>query len=123
MAQIPNKQFVDLYQRSQSNPGMWIKGGRSYEMYTYPDGRVKLTHYGTPIYRYDPKTGEYNTGGAYSASDRDAINSMAAITGVGAARIVDGKLSAPGTTPLNFNKKGGKYAARRQRFAFWKNRR
>jgi len=123
MASIPNKQFVDLYERSQANPGTWVRGGRAYEMYTYPDGRVKLTHYGTPIYRYDPQTGEYDTGGAYSASDRDAINSMAAITGVGEARIVDRKLRSEGATPLNFNIKGGKYAARRQKFAFWKKKR
>ena len=108
MSSIPTQVITDLYYRSQRNPGRWVSGGRAYEMYTFPDGRVKLTHYGTPIYRFDPKTGEYDTGGAFSASDRDAINSMAWLTGVGGASIRFGKftpMSRNHNPAINFNRK------------------
>lgn len=122
MAEIPHQTIQDLYYRSQNNPGRWVSGGRAYEMYTFPDGRIKLTHYGTVIYRYDPVSGEYDTGGAYSGSDRDAINSMAYLTGVGGARIRDGEFVPEPRNhgKLSFNKKTGSYTDRRAKFAFWR---
>ena len=63
MASIPLKTIVDLHARSVDNPGRWVKGGREYEAYTYPDGRFKLTHYGTVIFSIDPSTRQYKLGG------------------------------------------------------------
>jgi len=123
MAKIPSQVIENLYYKSRANPGRWFSAGRGYEIYTYPDGRMKLTNYGTVIYRYDPSSRTYDVGGAYSPSDRNAINSMAALTGVGGAKIRDRKLQAYGPghdRSLSFNEKSDIYAARRKKLAFWR---
>jgi len=120
MAEIPQKQIIDMYYRSRNNPGKWISGGRAYEMYTFPDGRVKLTHYGTVIYRADPRTGEYEIGG-WSESDRNAINSLAYMTGIGGAKIRDRKLRpyGRGHKQLNFNFASRKAGNKTSKIGIW----
>ena len=81
MASIPLQVIVDIHDLSRRNPGRWVSRGRGYEAYTYPDGRFKLTHYGTVIFSIDPSTRRYTLGG-YSQSDRDAVSSMMYIYGI-----------------------------------------
>lgn len=81
MAGIPLQVILDIHDLSRRNPGKWVSRGRGYEAYTYPDGRFKLTHYGTVIFSIDPSTRRYTLGG-YSQSDRDAVSSMMHIYGI-----------------------------------------
>ena len=100
MSSVPLQIITDLFYKCLNNKDRWYKGGKSYDMIIQSDGRVHLKHYGTTIYNYDPKTKKVTfknssknllgyASGAYSASDRDAINSVAYYTGIGSAFIND----------------------------------
>ena len=97
MASLPLKVIEDLYYKAIRNPGRWYGAGRGYEMYAFPDGSIKLSHYGTVIWEYNRKKGTVKVDG-WSASDVGAINSMQMITGKGAGAYIEGgKLYAVGT--------------------------
>lgn len=104
MASIPQEQFITAYYAASRVQGRWHTFGRGYELYV--KGKfVKLTHYGTTIYEYDPKKRKVSYGGAYSMSDVNAINSMAYLTGKGGAYLQGGKIYAEGTGPRYKTKK------------------
>ena len=110
MAAIPQEQILSAYYAASRKQGFWHTFGRGYEMYV--KGKfVKLTHYGTTIYEYDPKTRKVSYGGAYSMSDVNAINSMAYITGIGKAYLKGGTIYAEGTGPRYKPKKTKKTPA------------
>ena len=99
MASIPLRVIEDLYYKALYNRGKWHKGGRSYEMYVFDNGSIKLSHYGTVIWEYDSKKGTTKVGG-WSASDVVAIESMKVITGHGAGAYIEkGKLYNAGAGP------------------------
>ena len=105
MASIPLQTIVDLHALSDRNRGRWVKR-KDYEAYTYPDGKFKLTHYGTVIFTIDPSTRKYTVDG-WSASDRDAVNSMLHIYGIREKSTAKGgsvKLST-GAAEASYNKK------------------
>ena len=110
MASIPQKQFVDAFNRVKydyiAKQKYGLRGttvywgyefGRGYIMF-YDGKTCTLNHYGTLIYKCDFKTKKFKIGG-WSRSDADAINSMGRITGIGGAYIQNGKLYAAGTGP------------------------
>lgn len=83
MASIPLKTITNLYATARRNPREWMYAGRSY-CARYDNGDFELVHYGTPILRVDENKTQYTIGGgAWSASDRDAINSIFHLLGVG----------------------------------------
>ena len=83
MASIPLKTITNLYATARRNPRKWMYAGRSY-CARYDNGDFELLHYGTPILRVDENKYKYTIGrGAWSASDRDAINSIFHLLGVG----------------------------------------
>lgn len=92
MVSIPTKQMIKLVEKSKKNPETNVKVG-NYELFVgnglgtgndwikvVASGNlipmVELKHYGTTIFYWNVKTGEVHTGGAYSVSDRDAINGL-----------------------------------------------
>ena len=97
MASVPTKQMNALYMKALNNQGNAIKSGH-YELFI-GDGlgtgndwikvvasgnlipMIELKHYGTTIFYWNLKTGEVHTGGAWSASDRDAINGLLTLMG------------------------------------------
>ena len=119
MASIPLKTIVDLHARSVDNPGRWVKGGREYEAYTYPDGRFKLTHYGTVIFSIDPSTRQYKLGG-YSASDRAAVETMMRVYRINGKPTNAGRtisVKGTGATGGSYNRRSGTAPARGSRNA------
>lgn len=98
MASIPQEQILNAYYAASHVPGRWHTFGRGYELYV-KGAFVKLTHYGTVIYEYDPKKRKVDYGGAFSMSDVNAINSLAYITGKGRAYLQGGRIYAEGTGP------------------------
>lgn len=111
MASIPQKQFVDAFNRVKSeymarmrsglyrNPYGDCEFGRGQSYSMFYDGKTcTLRHYRTLIYHCDFKTKKFKIGG-WSKSDTDAINSMGRITGIGGAYIQNGTLYAEGTGP------------------------
>lgn len=75
MSSVPTKQLTELYARIMNNPGKIIKSNTYDALYDDNVHEIVLWHYGTCIFRYSFGTESWKTGG-YSASDRDAINSM-----------------------------------------------
>ena len=117
MASIPLKTIVDIHDRSVANPGRWVKGGREYEGYTYPDGRFKLTHYGTVIFSIDPSTRQYKLGG-YSASDRAAVETMMRIYRIPGKPTSTNRtitVKETGASTGSYNRRNGKGPARGSR--------
>ena len=107
MSSIPLQLITDLFFKCLNNRGTWYKN-KNYDMIIYSDGSVHLQHYHTTIYYLDAKTKKARFSndhkdllgmrrGAYSASDRDAINSIAYYTGVGSAYIKDYSLYCTST--------------------------
>ena len=97
MASVPTKQMTALYEKSANNRNQRIKSG-NYELFignglgtgsdwikVVASGNlipmIELKHYGTTIFYWNVKTGEVHTGGAWSASDRDAINGLLTLMG------------------------------------------
>ena len=97
MASVPLKTIMNLYTSATRHEGEWIHAGRAYTGH-YMDGRFQLVHYGTLILFTDENTREYQVGaGAWSASDRDAINTIMHMLGTGKrARIYKGNLITEG---------------------------
>lgn len=97
MASVPLVTITKLYKSAVNNAGEWVKAGRSYRA-MYKNGQFQLTHYGTLILYTDENTREYQVGaGAWSASDRDAINSVLCNLGTGIhARIKNGDIITEG---------------------------
>ena len=106
MSAIPLKVIEDLYFKALTNPDTWKSGGRAYEMMVTRKGDIYLEHYGTRIFHYDPKTKKTDYGGAYSISDRDAINSIVRVSrkGIG-VYYRGGRLYQDGTGPAYEPKK------------------
>lgn len=70
--------------KARDHPNMMVCHGRAYRAVYNPEtGLFTLDHYGTEIVRVNTFTGAYEVGaGAFSASDRDAINSVFYYTGI-----------------------------------------
>ena len=106
MASIPLAVIENLYYKCLAKRNYWYSGGRAYEMYIADNGMIKLTHYGTVIFHYDPKTRKSTYGGAYSISDRDAINSIVFLSQKGKGVYYrNGRLWQDGTGPAYAPKK------------------
>lgn len=83
MASIPLVTIERLYASATRNPRAWVHAGRSYDA-RYDNGKFELVHYGTSILNVDEGKLTYKIGAdAWSASDRDAINSIFHLLGVG----------------------------------------
>jgi len=83
MASVPLVTITELYKRAVRHAGEWVKGGRSYSA-IYNNGQFQLIHYGTLILFTDENKHTYQIGkGAWSASDRDAINTIMHNLGTG----------------------------------------
>lgn len=97
MASIPLVTITNLYSSAVRHAGEWVKGGRSYRA-MYKGGQFQLTHYGTLILYTNENTHEYKVGvGAWSASDRDAINTVFHNLGTGKrARVCKGDIIVEG---------------------------
>ena len=79
MASIPLKNMTTIYNRANVNtPNKVSMGNYSAEL-DYPTFR--LWHYGTLILKLDVERGIEFLGG-FSASDRDAINSILVLAGI-----------------------------------------
>lgn len=91
MVQTPTKQLIALMEKAKHNQRTIVKSG-TYEMYV--DGEhIILIHYGTRIFEWKGGKNDVDTHGAYSASDRDAINSICKLLKErSCARIKDGTL-------------------------------
>ena len=83
MASVPLVTITNLYKSAVAHAGEWRKAGRNYSA-LYKDGRFQLVHYGTLILYTDERERQYQIGeGAWSASDRDAINTVMHNLGTG----------------------------------------
>lgn len=81
MASLPLKTISNLIEKASKDRGRWQKAGNAYEAYMYPDGGLRLSHYGTVILDYDAKKGTYQWQSA-SQSDTQAIKSAIMILGL-----------------------------------------
>ena len=79
MSFIPTKQITRLMKKAKESDGIYVKDG-NYEM-RYGWDSIVLTHYGTTILWYSPHDNLISISGAYSVSDRDAINSVCRLLG------------------------------------------
>lgn len=79
MASVPTKQITRLMEKAKESYGNWVHDG-NYEM-RYGWDSIVLTHYGTTIFWYEPCNGLVGTSGAYSVSDRNAINGVCRLLG------------------------------------------
>ena len=97
MASVPLVTITNLYASAVRHAGEWVKAGRNYRA-MYKNGQFQLTHYGTLILYTDENTRQYQIGaGAWSQSDRDAINTVLYNLGTGIhARIKKGDLITEG---------------------------
>ena len=97
MASVPLKTISNLYKSARNHRGDWVRAGRCYSA-NYKDGKFQLVHYGTLILYTDENARQYQIGaGAWSQSDRDAINTIMHILGTGKrARILKGELISEG---------------------------
>lgn len=73
MASIPLKNMTTIYNRANQNAPDKVRMGNHSAQLDYP--RFQLWHYGTLILTLDVERGIEFLGG-FSASDRDAINSI-----------------------------------------------
>ena len=113
MASIPLAVIENLYYKCLAKRNNWYSGGRAYEMIVSDSGIIHLRHYGTTIFYYDPKTRKSTYGGAYSISDRDAINSIVFLSQKGKGVYYrNGKLWQDGTGPEYEPKKTAKKTRR-----------
>ena len=98
MASVPLVTITNLYKSAVKNAGEWVKAGRNYRA-MYKDGKFQLTHYGTLILYTDEYAHQYQVGaGAWSASDRDAINTVMHNLGTGVrVRVCKGDMAEMGT--------------------------
>lgn len=107
MSSIPLKNITDLYVKCVGTPNKLYRNG-NYTMYITDKGEIMLRHYGTIIFHYDPKKKESTYGGAFSVSDRDAINSIVRLSHKGnGVYIQDYGLYRDGTGP-RYEKKSRK---------------
>lgn len=84
MASVPLVTITNLYHSAKRHEGDWVKAGRNYRA-CFKKGVFELTHYGTLILTTDENARTYDIGaGAWSASDRDAINTIMHILDTGA---------------------------------------
>lgn len=81
MASIPLKNMTTIYNRANQNAPEKIRMGNYSAELDYPTFR--LWHYGTLILTLDIERGIEFLGG-FSASDRDAINSILTLAGMNA---------------------------------------
>lgn len=97
MASVPLVTITRLYESAVRNAGEWVKAGRNYRA-MYKNGQFQLTHYGTLILYTDEHAHQYQIGeGAWSQSDRDAINTVLHNLRTGVhARIYKGNLITEG---------------------------
>lgn len=97
MASVPLVTITNLYKSAVRHAGEWVKAGRNYSA-LYKDGKFQLVHYGTLILYTDERARNYQIGaGAWSQSDRDAINTVMHNLGTGVhVRIKKGDLIAEG---------------------------
>lgn len=97
MSSVPLKTITNLYKSARNHKGEWVRAGRSYSGH-FKDGKFQLVHYGTLILYTDEHAHEYQIGaGAWSQSDRDAINTVLYNLGTGIhARIKKGDFIAEG---------------------------
>jgi len=65
----------ELHKKAIKNPNQWIRKNSYLGYFDKKRGTFELAHYGTVIMRYDVATWAIGKG-AYSASDRDAINTI-----------------------------------------------
>lgn len=83
---IPTKTIVELHEKANRNIGRSVKMGYNWMAKKDEEGGFLLYHYGALIFAYlDLKDGIKMIAkgdGAYSGSDRDAINSMFYILGI-----------------------------------------
>lgn len=115
MASLPLKIISDLYFKCVNDKGRTYSGGRAYEMEVSREGHIWMSHYGTTIFLYDPKKKTTTYGGAYSMSDRDAINSLVIVSRKGKGVYYEGgRLYQDGTGP-RFKKKTVKKKVVRRR--------
>lgn len=100
MASVPLVTITNLYGSAVRNAGEWVKAGRSYRA-RYSRGVFELTHYGTLILVTDENRHTYKVGvGAWSASDRDAINTVMCNLNVGVrVRVHKGDIVTAYTNP------------------------
>lgn len=87
----------ELHKKAIKKPREYVRKGSYLGFYDDRDGSFGLSHYGVDIFKYDAKT--FSIGkGAYSASDRDAINTMLSEIGEHryCARIRDYRLGIDG---------------------------
>lgn len=97
MASVPLKTITNLYKSAKAHGGDWVRAGRHYTA-QYDNGKFQLVHYGTLILYTDENERVYQIGaGAWSASDRDAINTIMHVLGTGKrARVCRGDIIAEG---------------------------
>ena len=79
MASIPLKNMTTIYNRANQNAPEKVRMGNYSAELDYPTFR--LWHYGTLILKLDIERGIEFLGG-FSASDRDAINSILTLAGM-----------------------------------------
>lgn len=79
MASIPLKNMTTIYNRASDNASERVRMGNYSAELDYPTFRLR--HYGTLILTLDVERGIEFLGG-YSASDRDAINSILVLAGM-----------------------------------------
>ena len=79
MASIPLKNMTAIYERASENTPDTVRMGNYSAELDYPSFR--LWHYGTLILKLDVERGIEFLGG-FSASDRDAINSILTLAGM-----------------------------------------
>lgn len=70
----------ELYKRAMRNPNQWIRKGSYLGYFDKKREEFELAHYGTTILKHDSATWAIGKG-AYSASDRDAINTILSLMG------------------------------------------
>lgn len=88
MPSIPLKNMTTIYERASDNTPEKVRMGNYSAQLDYP--KFQLWHYGTLILTLDIKRGIEFLGG-FSASDRDAINSILALTGMNARVSIAGE--------------------------------
>ena len=76
MKYMPMRTVEEIYKKAKRNERTYVKQGCTYTA-MYSKGKFELIHYGAVIFGSDENTKVYYIGyKAYSATDRDAINSM-----------------------------------------------
>lgn len=83
MVKIPTVLIQEIYAKAKRNVGVYVKQGSTYKAKFENNGEFELIYYGGLIFFSNEEKKQYFIGRkAYSASDRDAINSMMHILGI-----------------------------------------